>query len=193
VKQHRFGEGILGNRKQVGHFLAHVENLTERVQRCINEGPITSARHADVERIVHVLNHALARKLACVLRYKRHFSSAEVMNAPSAAEEFLQRATEQSAHTDMIAERIRQLGGLPDFRLATSGARKGADFGEVSELDALIREDLEAQRIAIASYVEIIRWLGDDDPTTRRVFEQILAMEKEHAEDMLDLLVGVNY
>jgi bacterioferritin len=182
---------MLAKNKPVRRFLDYVENLTERVQCCINEGPIANVHFADAERVIDVLNQTLARKQACVLRYKRHFSSAESMNAPSAAEEFLQRATEHSAHIDMIAARIEQLGGRSDFRLATSRSRKVAGFGE--GLDDLIREDLEAQHIAIASYVNIIEWLGDTDPTTRRMFEQILIMEREHAEDMLDLFVGVNY
>jgi bacterioferritin len=172
-------------------FLTDVKTLRARARENIDKGPVTDAYGADLERVLFVLNQALATELVCVLRYKRHFFTAEGLNAQAAAEEFLQHAGEESEHADLIASRIQQLGGKPDFNPETLTSRSHSEYDSSEELAEMIREDLVAERIAIASYTEIIEWLGDGDVTTRRMLEHILAMEEEHAEDMLDLLTGI--
>jgi bacterioferritin len=173
-------------------FLTDVKTLRKRARENIDKGPITDAYDADLERVISVLNQALATEIVCVLRYKRHYYTAKGLNAQAAADEFLEHAGEESEHADMIAARISQLGGEPDFNPTTLTKRSHSEYDSSSELEAMIREDLVAERIAIASYSEIIAWLGDGDPTTRRMLEQILAVEEEHAEDMLDLISTVN-
>ena len=155
----------------------------------MDEGPVVSeAYHADRERVVAVLNEALATELVCVLRYKRHYYMAEGIDAGPVAQEFLQHAAEEQSHADQIAARIVQLQGEPDFNPATLEARSHAEYVPGTSLLSMIQEDLVAERIAIASYSEIARWLGDGDITTRRLMEQILAVEEEHADDMLNFL-----
>jgi bacterioferritin len=144
-----------------------------------------------VKRVVEVLNNALATELVCVLRYKRHFYMADGLNAQAAAAEFLEHAAEEAAHADMIAARIQQLGGEPDFNPESLTGRSHTEYDSSSELKAMIREDLVAERVAVSSYTEIITWLGDGDLTTKRMLEEILASEEEHAEEMLDLLSGI--
>jgi len=172
-------------------FLTDVETLRSRARENIEKGPVTDAYGADLERVLYVLNQALATELVCVLRYKRHYFTAQGLNALSAASEFLQHAGEESAHADQIAARITQLGGDPDFNPETLTGRSHSEYDASSDLREMIKEDLIAERIAIASYTEIIAWLGEGDPTTRRVLEEILATEEEHAEDMLTLLDGI--
>jgi len=172
-------------------FLTDVETLRKRARENMDRGSVTDAYGADLERVLFVLNQALATELVCVLRYKRHYFTAKGLDAQAAADEFLQHAGEESAHADMIAARIAQLGGEPDFNPDTLTGRSHSEYDSSTELEEMIREDLVAERVAIASYSEIIAWLGDGDPTTRRMLEEILAMEEEHAEDMLDLLDGM--
>ncbi len=157
----------------------------------MSKGPVTNAYGADVKRVIEVLNQALATELVCVLRYKRHYFMADGLNAQAAAAEFLEHATEESAHADKIAARIQQLGGEPDFNPETLTGRSHSEYDSSSQLKAMIREDLVAERIAVSAYTEIIQWLGDGDLTTRRMLEEILANEEEHAEDMLDLMAGM--
>lgn len=172
-------------------FLTDVKVLRDKARQNIDKGPITDAYGADLERVVFVLNQSLATELVCVLRYKRHYFTAQGLNAQAAAEEFMQHAGEESEHADMIATRIQQLGGQPDFSPDTLTTRSHSEYDSSEALEDMIREDLVAERVAISSYTEIIAWLGDGDPTTRRLLEQILAVEEEHAEDMLDLLTVV--
>jgi bacterioferritin len=153
---------------------------------------VTDAYGADLERVIYVLNQALATELVCVLRYKRHYFTADGLDAQAAADEFLEHAGEEQDHADQIAARIQQLGGEPDFNPDTLTGRSHSEYDSSKELEAMIREDLVAERVAIAAYTEIINWLGDGDPTTRRLLESILAVEEEHAEDMLDLLTGIS-
>jgi bacterioferritin len=169
-------------------FLTDVKTLRANAREHMEKGSVTDAYGADLKRVLYVLNQALATELVCVLRYKRHYFTAQGINAQAAADEFLQHAGEEETHADMIAARITQLGGEPDFNPDTLTTRSHSEYDSSSELEAMIREDLVAERVAIASYTEIINWLGDGDPTTRRMLEEILAMEEEHAEDMLDLL-----
>ena len=138
--------------------------------------------------MIAVLNEVLATELVCVLRYKRHYYMAEGLNSASVAAEFLQHANEEQGHADLVANRIVQLQGEPDFNPATLMQRSHAEYAPGRDLIDMIREDLVAERVAIASYQEIIRWLGDNDTTTRRMIENILAVEEEHADDLLNLL-----
>jgi bacterioferritin len=173
-------------------FLTDVETLRKRAREHMERGPVTDAYGADLKRVIFVLNQSLATELVCVLRYKRHYYTAQGLSAQVAAAEFLEHAGEEQEHADMIATRITQLGGEPDFSPETLTGRSHTEYDSSKELETMIREDLVAERVAIASYTEIIAWLGDGDPTTRRMLEEILAVEEEHAEDMLDLLDGIN-
>ena len=168
--------------------LSDIQTLRTRARQQIEEGPITESYGADRDRVIRVLNEALATELVCVLRYKRHFFMAQGINAANAATEFLQHATDEQGHADRIAARIVQLQGEPNFDPDGLSTRSHAEYVEGSDLVDMIREDLVAERIAIASYNEIIRWLGDKDVTTRRLMEDILAVEEEHADDLRTLL-----
>jgi len=171
-----------------GDFLTDVETLRRRARDQMEAGPITDAYGADRQRVISVLNEVLATELVCYLRYKRHYFTATGMNAAAVAAEFLQHANEELGHADMAAARITQLQGSPDFNPDVLSTRSHAEYVEGETLEEMVREDLVAERVAIASYQEIIRWLGNDDPTTRRMIEEILAVEEEHADDMLNLL-----
>src|SRR5579872_6671291 len=173
-------------------FLTDVQTLRDRARAEIDKGPITEAYGADRDRVIQVLNEVLATELVCVLRYKRHYYMAQGLNSGPIAAEFLQHANEEQGHADMIAKRITELQGEPDFDPATLTARSHAEYKEGTGLVDMIREDLVAERIAIASYQEISRWLGDKDPTTRRMIEEILAVEEEHADDLLNFLEDMN-
>ncbi len=174
----------------MAEFLTDVETLRQRARAEISKGPITEAYGADRDRVLQVLNEVLATELVCVLRYKRHYYMASGLNAGNATAEFLQHATEEQLHADMVAERIVQLQGEPDFNPQTLTTRSHAEYVEGQTLTDMVKEDLVAERVAIASYQEIIRWLGNDDPTTRSMIETILATEEEHADDMLSLLAA---
>jgi bacterioferritin len=143
---------------------------------------------ADRDKVVQILNEALATEIVCVLRYKRHFFMASGINAQSVAQEFLQHATEEQTHADQIAQRIVQLGGEPNFSPEGLLTRSHSEYVEGDSLIDMIKEDLVAERVAIDSYREIIGFLANDDPTTRRMLEGILAMEEEHADDLVSLL-----
>ena len=172
-------------------FLTDIKTLRERAREKIEQGPITSSYGADRDRVVEVLNEALATEIVCVLRYKRHYYMAEGLNAGPVAAEFLQHANEELGHVDQIALRITQLQGAPNFNPDGITDRSHAEYVEGTTLVEMIREDLVAERIAIESYSEIIRWLGDKDTTTRRLMEEILAVEEEHADDLLSLLADL--
>jgi bacterioferritin len=175
----------------MGDFLTDVETLRKRAREHIDQGPITSAYGADRDRVIDVLNDALATELVCVLRYKRHYFTATGIEAGPVAVEFLQHANEEMAHADLIAMRITQLQGQPNFDPASLTSRSHSEYDASIGLAEMITEDLVAERVAIASYSDVIRWLGDNDPTTRRMLEGILAVEEEHATDLLSLLEEV--
>lgn len=175
----------------MSEFLTDIKTLRERARAKMEEGPITASYGADREKVISVLNEALATEIVCVLRYKRHYFMAEGLNAGPVAEEFLQHANEELGHVDEIAVRITQLQGEPNFDPEGLTSRSHAEYVEGTGLVDMIREDLVAERIAIESYSEIIRWLGDNDPTTRRMMEGILAVEEEHADDLLSLLADL--
>ena len=171
-----------------GAFLSDVRTLRERARRHIEQGAVTPSYKADVQTVVKLLNQALATEIVCVLRYKRHYYMATGINVPQAQQEFLQHANDEQMHADQIAARIVQLGGEPNFSPEGLASRSHAEYVEGESLGEMIKEDLVAERVAIDSYGEMIRYLGDRDPTTRRMLETILAAEEEHAEDLASLL-----
>ena len=169
-------------------FRADMELIRRRAREKMDQGAVTSAYLADREQVVAVLNEVLATEIVCTLRYKNHYFMARGVHGDSVAEEFLEHAREEEQHADQVARRITQLGGNPNLNPEGLATRAHAGYTETTDLDEMIREDLAAERVAIATYSEIIRWLGDDDPTTRRMMEEILAKEEEHADDMSNLL-----
>ncbi len=169
-------------------FLTDIQTLRRRAREHIEQGAVTPGYAADRETVVRLLNEALATEIVCVLRYKRHYFMASGINAQSVAQEFLQHANEEQQHADQIAQRIVQLGGEPNLSPEGLLTRSHAEYVEGTDLVSMIREDLIAERIAIDSYREMIAYLGKDDPTTRRMLEEILAMEEEHADDLVSLL-----
>ena len=171
-----------------GEFLTDVETLRQRAREQIDQGPITDAYGADRERVVQVLNEVLATEIVCWLRYKRHYYMATGLHAGPVAAEFLEHANQEADHADMVAARITQLRGEPDFSPEGLATRSHAEYVEGETLVDMVKEDLVAERVAIASYQEIVRWLGNDDPTTRGIIEEILAVEEEHADDLISLL-----
>ena len=171
--------------------LTDVKTLRERARKHIEEGAVTSGYAADRENVVKILNEALATELVCVLRYKRHYFMAAGIHAAPVAAEFLEHANEEMAHADLIAKRIVELRGEPNFSPDGLASRSHAEYIEGDSLKSMITEDLIAERIAIESYREMIAYLGDQDPTTRRMLMEILASEEEHAEDLSSLLEGL--
>ena len=171
--------------------LSDIKTLRERARQHIEKGAVTSGYAADRENVIKMLNEALATELVCVLRYKRHYFMATGIHAAPVAAEFLQHATEEMSHADLIAKRIIELRGEPNFSPDGLVARSHAEYVEGDSLKSMIKEDLVAERIAIESYREMIVYLGDQDPTTHRLLEEILASEEEHAEDLSSLLEGM--
>lgn len=178
-----------GHSKRAGEdFEIDVRALRERAREHLDEGAVTEDYRADRDAVVHMLNDALATELVCVLRYKRHHFMATGIHAEPVAAEFAEHATQEQDHADRLAARIVQLGGEPDFSPDGLSARSHAEYVTGNNLRDMIRENLVAERIAIESYREMIHYLGDRDTTTRRMLEEILAVEEEHADDMRDLL-----
>ncbi len=173
------------------YFLTDIQELRKRAREHMERGPVTDSYTANACAVVGLLNVALATELVCVLRYKRHYFMANGIHAQSVAEEFKQHAAEEQEHADSIAERITQLGGEPDFNPEGLASRSHSQYAEGKALTDMIREDLVAERVAIESYAEMIRFLGDKDITSRRLMEGILEKEEEHADDMKKLLETV--
>jgi bacterioferritin len=169
-------------------FLSDVDTLRRRAREHIDEGPITEAYGADRERVIAVLNEVLATELVCYLRYQRHYYTANGLSAAPVAAQFLEHANEERGHADMVAKRITELRGEPNFNPDGLSARAHAQYVEGDTLLDMVKEDLVAERIAITSYQEIVRWLGEGDPTTQEVIKTILAVEEEHANDMINIL-----
>jgi bacterioferritin len=169
-------------------FLTDIQTLRKRARQHIEQGAVTEGYRADRDTVVRLLNEALATEIVCVLRYRRHHFMASGIHAQSVAQEFLQHANEEQMHADQIAARIVQLGGAPNFSPEGLLTRSHAEYVEGDTLLDMIREDLVAERVAIDSYREMIGFLGNEDPTTRRMLEGILAMEEEHADDLVSLL-----
>src|ERR1017187_763081 len=175
-----------------GYFLSDVQEPRRRACQHIEEGAITDSYKADKDLVCKVLNEALATEIVCVLRYKRHFFMATGIHANAVAAEFQEHAADEQEHADQIAERITQIGGEPNFNPEGLASRSHSQYVAGESLMDMIKEDLVAERIAIESYAEIIRFLGDRDITSRRLMEQILEKEEEHANDMKDLMATID-
>ena len=169
-------------------YVGDIKTLRDRARHNMENGAVTPGYRANQKTVIKLLNGALATELVCVLRYKRHYFMASGLSAQSVAQEFLQHANEEQTHADQIARRIVQLGGEPNFSPEGLLARSHSEYVEGVTLIGMIEEDLIAERVAIDSYREVISYLASDDPTTRRMIEEILAMEEEHAEDLASLL-----
>lgn len=169
-------------------FLTDIKTLRERARKHIENGAVTEGYTADRETVVKLLNEALATEIVCVLRYKRHYFMASGIHAEGVAAEFLEHANDEQGHADQIAQRIVQLKGEPNFNPEGLLMRSHAEYVEGATLNDMIQEDLVAERIAIDSYREMINYFGNDDPTSRRMLEGILAVEEEHADDLVNLL-----
>jgi bacterioferritin len=168
--------------------LSSVEEIRKHARANVEDGAVTTGYRADRETVLKLLNETLATEVVCVLRYKRHYYMASGIHAQTAATEFLEHATMEQSHADRIAERIIQLGGAPDLNPDTLTSRSHAEYIEGTTVQDMLRENLVAERIAIESYSDFIRYLADDDPTTRRMLEEILANEEEHADDLKTLM-----
>jgi bacterioferritin len=174
-------------------FLSDIQELRRRAREHIAQGAVTPGYQADRGTVVKLLNEALATEIVCTLRYKRHYFMAKGIHAEGVAAEFLEHSQDEQQHADQIAERITQLGGAPDFSPDGLATRSHAEYVEGDSLEDMIREDLVAERIAIDSYREIVLYLGEKDPTSRRLMEEILAKEEEHADDMANLLEDLGH
>jgi bacterioferritin len=168
--------------------LSDVKVIRERAREHVERGAVTTDYGADRDAVVELLNEALATELVCVLRYKRHYYMAQGPHSNAAKDEFAEHAANELEHADRIAERIVQLGGAPDFNPDGLADRSHAEYVEGRGLRQMMQEDLVAERVAIESYREMIAYVGDRDPTTRRLLEDILSVEEEHADDLTSLL-----
>src|SRR5438132_8376706 len=171
-----------------GTVVTDVQEIRRRAREHVEKGAVTEGYMAERETVLKVLNEALATEIVCVLRYRRHYFMASGINADSVAAEFLQHSNDEQGHADQIAQRIVQLGGAPNLNPEGLLTRSHAEYVEGETLTDMIKEDLVAERIAIDSYREIVQYLGNDDPTSRRLMETILAVEEEHADDLVSLL-----
>jgi bacterioferritin len=178
----------MSSMQPTSRFLSDIQEIRKRARQSIESGAITEGYKADVETVVRILNEALATEIVCVLRYKNHYYMATGIHSQAVADEFLEHAKEEQNHADMIAGRIIQLNGKPNLNPSGLQTRSHSEYVEGETLMDMIREDLVAERIAVESYSEIIRYLGDNDPTSRRMMEEILAKEEEHADDLKTLL-----
>lgn len=168
-----------------------VKTLRKQARQNIDDGAVTAGYSADRTEVLQLLNDALATEIVCMLRYRRHHFMARGIQSKSVADEFLIHSNEEQGHADQIAERIVQLGGEPDFAPDGLANRSHAEYVAGDSLTGMIKEDLVAERIAIDSYREAIQYIGDTDPTTRRLLEAILAVEEQHADELADLLLGL--
>lgn len=169
-------------------FKADMEAIQKRAREKMMDGAVTSAYKADREQVIDVLNEVLATEIVCILRYRNHYYSASGIHAEPVAAEFLEHAEEEQQHADWVSVRISQLGGTPNWSPEGLASRAHAQYSEGETLVDMIKEDLIAERIAVETYSEMVRWLGDDDPTTRRIIEDILKDEEEHADDLVGML-----
>lgn len=172
----------------MSNFILDLEKIRQQARRSIDEGALTEANHADRQTVLQMLDAALATEWLCVLRYSQHAVTARGMQAEPVVEEFKEHASQELEHAQWIAERIDQLGGTPHLDPLHLAQRSHSPYVECNSLVDMIRENLVAERIAIISYTEMIRHIGDDDPTTRRLLEKILRVEEEHADDLSSFL-----
>ena len=175
------------NKKEQSAFISDIKTIRERARQQIEKGAVTPSYGSGAEAVCELLNEALATEIVCVLRYKRHYYMAEGVNSEAVKAEFLEHANDEQLHADRIAERIVQLGGEPNFSPEGLASRAHAQYEEGTTLRDMIREDLIAERIAIESYREMIAFVKENDPTTRKMLEEILASEEQHADDMATL------
>src|SRR5262249_18431902 len=173
-----------------GQFVADIKGIRQRARQQLGNGAVTKNYGGKVEDAIALLNHAVATEIVCVLRYKFHAVCAAGLASEAVKEEFAQHAKEEAEHLDLLAERINQLGGKPDLNPDGIVGRAATEFIEGENLVDMIKENLIAERIAVETYRDMVRYFGDKDPTTRIVLERILAQEEEHANDMHDLLVS---
>jgi bacterioferritin len=174
------------------HFVRDVEEIRRRAVNKMEEGAVTESYKGDVNKTIEILNEALATEIVCVLRYMHHYFMATGVHAKGVADEFKEHADAEREHADMLAERIQQLGGKPDFNPKSLLERSVSQYVEGETLADMIREDLIAERIVIEVYQEMVRYFGNNDPTTRVIVEQLLKDEEEHASDLADLLYITN-
>jgi bacterioferritin len=173
------------------NFKADIEDIRERARSKMDDGAITGAYKADRQKVIDVLNDVLATEVVCTLRYKNHYYMAQGIHGETVAAEFLEHAREEERHADQVAKRITELGGNANLDPASLSSRSHAEYKECATLGEMIKEDLVAERIAVETYSDIVRWIGMDDPTTRRLIEEILAKEEEHADDLAKLLMHI--
>src|SRR5689334_13158089 len=172
-------------------FLTDIKTIRDRARQEIESGAVTQDYSLDKEQVIKLLNEALATEIVCVLRYRFHYYMASGIHKEGAAQEFLEHSNEEQQHADMIAERIKQLGGKPEMNPAVVAQTSHSEYVEGTSLEDMLREDLVAERIAIQTYREMVAFFGEKDPTSRRMMEEILAVEEEHADDIADLLFAV--
>lgn len=169
-------------------FLTDIKVIRDRARERIERGAVTEGYDADRRLVLDLLNDALSTEIVCVLRYKRHYFMAEGIHSESVAAEFLEHANDEQDHADRLAKRIVQLGGEPQLSPEGMLSRSHTEYVDGSSLSEMIRENLVAERIAIDTYRELVQFIGDRDPTTKRMLESILADEEEHADDLSSLL-----
>jgi bacterioferritin len=169
-------------------FVSDIKKIRDRAKKQIEKGAVTAGYQGDAKQVCEVLNEALATELVCVLRYKAHYFAAQGINSEGVKAEFLQHANDEQQHADQLCERITQLNGEPNLNPEGLSTRSHSLYETSGDLATMIKEDLIAERIAIDTYGEIVRWLGEKDPTSRRLMESLLEKEEEHANDMNDLL-----
>lgn len=173
-------------------FANNMEEIRQRARTHMEQGAVTEGYKAERGAVISVLNEVLATELVCFLRYKSHYSMATGINSEAVKAEFAEHASEELQHADWVAERITQLNGEPNYDPGGLAGRSHSEYTVAASLVDLIREDLYAERIAIETYSDIVRWLSDTDPTTRRLIEDILKKEEEHADDMKNLLIRMS-
>lgn len=173
-------------------FVSNVEEIRARARQKIESGAVTSDYQLDTKEAVSILNEALATEIVCVLRYRFHYFMSTGIHSAAVADEFLQHAKEEQEHADRIAGRIKQLGGKPEMNPSNIAKVSHSEYKEGGSLVEMLKEDLIAERIAIESYRDMIKYFGEKDPTTRRMLEDILAVEEEHADELSDMLFAID-
>jgi bacterioferritin len=173
-----------------GAFVADMKEISRRARQHLSDGAVTHNYGGKVEETVAILNQAIATEIVCLLRYKFHAVCAVGIASESVKKEFAQHALEEEQHLDLLAERVNQLGGRPNMNPEGIQTRASSQYVEGQNLVDMIKENLIAERIAIETYREMVRFFAENDPTTRVLLERILAQEEEHANDMHDLLVA---
>jgi bacterioferritin len=191
MKERLMEPSSLKNLSKGQPLLSDIQTLRKHARQHIEGGAVTSGYAADRKTVIKLLNEALATEIVCVLRYKRHYFMAAGIHADPVATEFLEHANQEMQHADRIAERIVQLRGEPNFSPDGLSLRSHAEYVEGDSLKEMIKEDLVAERVAIESYREMVAYIAEKDPTTRRMLEEILAGEEEHADDLASLLEGL--